>query len=825
MDMQKVNLTQNLINDLNKYISTGIIMSDINKYAFAFLSFVYCGDVLGNETPVYLARTNFDLQALRENNLNPALADYYAFASRFTPGEHVVSLSINGQRVGLVTAQFDKRGQLCADDAFLAQAKIKKDKDSKPEKCRDLTAMWSNGIIDLDPSMDEVAITLPVSAIDNTVKTTKSNYNGGVAGLLNYSGYAMRNEYQGDNVERYQGNFQLGFNVGDWIFRSTQLVSNASDSSFQHDSLFTYAQRTFTDYGKLLQLGEISVTNTQFGIPTIRGLQWIPDTSLSPGTGSGIDVTGIAYTNRAQVEVRQNGTLIYSTLVPAGPFTLPDIPVISGSSDLQITVKENDGSQHHTTMSASTFRGNRLNRANGFSLAGGQVKNLNSRYPDPWVFTMSQGWSLSRHINASTGMMMADNHYYGFSGMLDAIPFQNFLTLLGYQGSIDNQSQTDGQKFTFDVSYVLPYNLGISAGSSYSTRDYRDLTGIYDDYDDLSIVKYDSNVSLSWGHDILGGFSLSYYSSQAWNSKDDSRTFSTSWYKTFGRTTLNVNWQTNVGHNDNNDKMLYVSLSVPLGNVSTTHWVRDRKKDTTWGSGVSGSLSPNNQYSLGVERNYSDNDTASLSGALSSNLHYTSLSLTADADDQRNRTYSATLQGGVMLHPHGITFSPYSIEDTFGLVTLDKPVAGVEIQTSRGTIWTDKWGQAVVPALSPNQESWLDLNTQTLPQNIDVNNGKAVLNVSRGSVTNWQFTTLSQRQVILDIKQANGVKLPAGTAIVDQDGQYITTAPDSGIVFLNDTYPGHQLFALTEGKRCALHFSLPKMASETFFEEVKGTCE
>lgn len=800
-------------------------MSEVNKCALAFFSFVYCGGVLGSEIPASLARANFDLQALKENDLNPALAEYYAFASRFTPGEHVVSLSINGQNIGLVTAQFDRHGQLCADDAFLAQARIKKTKDSEPEQCRDLTTMWSNGIVDLDPNMDEVAITLPVNAIDNTVATATSNYSGGVAGLLNYSGYVMHNDYQGESGDRYQGNFQLGLNAGDWVFRSTQLVSDANDSSFQHDSLFTYAQRTFTDYGKLLQLGELSVTNTQFGIPTIRGLQWIPDTSLAPGKGSGIEVTGIAHTNRAQVEVRQGGTLIYSTLVPAGPFTLPDIPIINGNTDLEVTVKENDGSQHQTTVSASTFRGNRLNRINGFSLAGGLVEDLNSRYPDPWVLTISKGWSLSRRLNSSAGMLMADNHYYGFSGGLDAALFQNVFTSLGYLGSIDNQSQTDGQKFTFDASYVLPYNLGISVGSSYSTHDYRELADIYSDYDDLSLMKYESNVSLSWGHDVLGGFSLNYYRGQAWNSEDDSRTFSTSWYKTFGRVAVNLNWQTDVGHNDNNDRMLYVSLSVPLGNVSTTQWVRDRKKDTTWGSGISGSFSANNQYSLGVEKHYSDNDAASLSGSLSSNLHYTSLSLTTDADDRSNRTYSATLQGGVVVHPHGVTFSPYSIEDTFGLVTLDKPVAGVEIETSRGAVWTDKWGQAVVPSLSPNRDSWLDLNTQTLPQNIDVNNGKAVLNVARGSVANWQFSTLSQRRVMIDVKRANGENLPAGTAIVDQSGQYITTAPDSGIIFLNDAHPGQQLFALMEGKRCALHFFLSQKVSEAFFEEVKGTCE
>lgn len=799
-------------------------MSEINRYACAFLSIIWCSGSQGSEKPISLARAKFDIQALKQNDLSPALADYYAYASRFTPGEHIIKLRVNGNESGLISAYFDKQGQLCADDKFLAQAHIKTKDPAEPAQCPDLTTLWPNGIVDLDPDMNEVEITLPPSAIDYHAPASTNNYRGGTAGLLNYSGYAMRNDYQGEREERYQGTFQLGFNIQDWIFRSTQSVSDASDSSFNHDSLYTYAQRTFSDYGKLLQIGEINVMNTRFSIPTIHGVQWVPDASLTADRGSGINVTGIAHTNQAQVEVSQGGVLVYSTLVPAGPFTLPDIPVISGNTDLDVTVKENDGSQHHTIVSASTFRSSQLNQASGFSIAGGRVTQFQHRYAEPWVYTLSKGWSLSRWLNASSGMLMADNHYYGFSGTMNALPFSRLSTSLGYLGSIDNQSKTDGQKVTFDASYGLPYNLDISLGGSYASHDYRELTDIYSDSDNVSIMKYESNIGVSWNHEILGGFSLNYYRGQAWDRGDDSSSLSSSWYKSFGRVVLNVNWQTNINSN-NNDKMLYVSLSVPLGNASTTQWMRNRKNDTTWGSRLSGSVSPNNHYSLGVEKRYSDDDATSLSGALNSNLHYTSLSLTTDADDQHNRTWSATLQGGIMAHPHGVTFSPYSIDDTFGLVSLDKPVAGVEIETSRGAVWTDKWGQAVIPSLPPNQNSWLDLNTQTLPHFIDVNNGKANLNVSRGSVANWRFTTLSQRRVMLEIRLAKGEKLPAGTAIVDRSGQYITTTPDAGVVFLNDASSEQRLFALTEGKRCALRFSLPQVQPDTFFEEVKGTCE
>ncbi len=69
---------------------------------------------------------------------------------------------------------------------------------------------------------------------------------------------------------------------------------------------------------------------------------------------------------------------------------------------------------------------------------------------------------------------------------------------------------------------------------------------------------------------------------------------------------------------------------------------------------------------------------------------------TTNNDDQRN--YSAMLSGGIALHRQGVTFSPYTIKDTFGIAHLSKPESGIEIATPQGPVWTDFWGQAVVQA-------------------------------------------------------------------------------------------------------------------------------
>ncbi len=97
----------------------------------------------------------------------------------------------------------------------------------------------------------------------------------------------------------------------------------------------------------------------------------MPDNALQPGYSSGIEVSGIARNAQARVDIRQGGQLIFSTLVPAGPFTLSDVPIANLNTDLSVTVTETDGSESHFTVAASTFRSNHVGRAPGFSSPSG----------------------------------------------------------------------------------------------------------------------------------------------------------------------------------------------------------------------------------------------------------------------------------------------------------------------------------------------------------------------------------------------------------------------------------------------------------------------
>ena len=238
----------------------------------------------------------------------------------------------------------------------------------------------------------------------------------------------------------------------------------------------------------------------------------------------------------------------------------------------------------------------------------------------------------------------------------------------------------------------------------------------------MSQTKYDTNVGINWSNTTLGHFSLSFYRNKSWNSENDSRRFVSSWAQSFTYFNVSVNWESDVSRNDDSDNdLFYVNVSIPLGRtgVSTSSWYREGEGKRSYGTRAMGSLNEANDYALGVSQDHDEN-TTSWDGSLNSNLHYTSLALAAGGDNNSNTNYSASLSGGIVAHGDGVTFSPYRVADTYAIAKLDKPVAGVEIGTTRGPVWTDKWGQAVIPVLSPFHESTIEVNTEKLPGNLDV---------------------------------------------------------------------------------------------------------
>jgi len=784
---------------------------------------------------VFAEDAQFDMAILKNRGLDTSIGDYFASSAKFTPGRKPVSLTVNGKDKGSVTARFGKDGELCVDHAFLQSAglqvpsTLRSDKINESE-CHDYKQDFPSTVITLLPGEEGLELVVPQDALATEEFTPENIAHGGTAGILNYSLMSTQSSYSGGQSRYDQLSLEDGFNFHDWLLRNRQNVTRM-DGEMSAENLYTYVQHTFENIKTLMQAGQINISDTLFSGASINGAQIIPESGLVDNSGSGVTVSGIANSAQARVEVKQGGRVVYSTLVPAGPFTLDNVPVTSLSMALDVTVIETSGSQTHFIVPADALRGH-LAAPQGLSIAMGQTQDKGDDGRQPFLMTATDGWRVKPWLNISAGGMAAQE-YEAVAAQFDILPLSHVSLSSALRVSRDAHGDNNGHSSNLSLNYSATKSLAFSASATRYSEGYRELTDTLDD----DFEQYTGQYSLngSWNNAHIGAFSLGYSLSQAADGEEDSRYMTASWGRTFTWASVSVNWQhllnkqddSNESHNNNYGDMVYINLSVPIGTQRVSAYMHQNGDSTRSGLSTSGDISRNSYYSISAERDKEDKEN-SFNGSLNSNLHYTQLGISAGVEGRDNRNSSLTLNGGVVAHRSGVTFTPYSVQDTFAIASLDDNVSGIEIDTPEGSVWTDHWGQAVVPSLAAYKTSRVEMNTETLPKNIDVNNGISVVAAGHGSVSTVNFSVLKVRRAMLNVTLADGRPLPKNATLVDGSGNYITTVVDDGLVYLNDANQVKELILTDyEGKnQCQIHYSLAeKRNSDELYEQVKGVCQ
>nr|WP_281960282.1 fimbrial biogenesis outer membrane usher protein [Enterobacter mori] len=783
--------------------------------------------LLLDATTLHAREVTFDTDILKSRGLGADLNRYFAEAPRFLPGTHSVSVKVNGNDRGVAAVRFNEDGALCVDNDFLEFAGIMPQSIKASETCHDIRSDFPQAVVNALPNQEAIELYLPEEAINSLSADIKNFQHGGTAGLLNYSLFSTRNEYSGSDSSRYsQASLEAGFNALDWSLRSSYILTD-DDGTRNAESLYTYAEHVIVPLRLTMQVGQINaMSDVLNGVP-ITGVQFMPTRGLQK-EGSGVSVAGLARTSQARVEVRQNGRLIYNTLVPAGPFRLDDVPMVRSNVDLDVTVVESDGSSNHYIIPASAVKARNLSRPAGLTLSAGVVRDVDSDYSDPTVFNVSDGWGIFPWMNLYASGVVAED-YQAAGGRTEFMVSENWgiSTTMAASKAQFGESKS-GVKNEVQTDYSLNESIGLSASVAHYSGDYRELTDAMDDDYEGYDNSYSTNIR--WSTPLAGTFSAGFSYNQSAGEGDDSRYILLSWGQTFKYASVNVNWQSAVGStsdDDQDDDLFYVNLSIPLGgSQSLSSYMRKQGDRTSYGVANSGALSENTHYYISADRDQESKEN-SFNGNINTNLHYTQLGIGGGTSGDNQRNYNATLTGGIAMHKDGVTFSPYAIKDTFAIAKLSEPKAGVEITTPQGTVWTDRWGQAVVPGLNEWRNSRIEVNANKLPQSMTLANGTKYVAAAHGSVSEVSFKVLNSRRVMLRIKQADGKPLAKGLSVEDAKGNYVVTVVDDGHVFLNDADQIAALYAVNDDNQrlCKLDYTLSdKKDEDAFYEEVNGVC-
>lgn len=774
----------------------------------------------GNAAELDPSLIEFDSETLKSLGIDPNVSEYFAKKARFMPGNTAVNLTVNGIDKGNIVAHFNQNGELCFDRTLMEQASLRIPGDYK-EGCYDYLKAFPEAVVNAIPGQELVELMVPPDEI-NRQRLDMTDFNmDGSGAMLNYNAMSSRNEYLNGTSTYSQAQLEGGINVASWLLRSQQLFSQ-SDGRFNSENGQTYLQHTFVGLHTTARMGEVNMNNMLLDGTGLYGLTLEPEVALETPEGL-VKVSGIANTPQARVEVRQQGVMVYSTLVPVGPFVLTEVPLRNYNSDLNVTVVETDGSQHSYIVPSSLYM-QRMTQPSGLYLSVGQVSDGYDKKPA--VISASGGWRLRPETNVGLGIILAKD-FAAAGGSLDTMLWSTTLLSFKAKQSFDHSKSLQGQSYRAEATLATKLGVSITASSTYYSPDYREFSEFIDkNY--VSTKQYDYSVGLQWQIRGMGAFNTSLYETKTRGKEGKRRFITAGWGGNFYSAYISANWQRQLSGgkgDEKNEDMIYLNVTVPLGrNNLSTYAHRDNGR-TRYGSTLNGNINDDNAYMLGAEMGREEN-YRSVSAGLSSNLHYSQLMLNGSVASEHQRSYSGSLQGGVVAHADGITFSPLPVRETFGIASLAEPVSGVKIDTPTGPVWTDSRGFAALPSLNAWQKSRIEINTTTLPKNMDIGNGTRMMTQGRGSVGKVQFNTLTQRRVLLHVTMADGKKLPKNLAITDEKGNYLTTSVDDGVVFLNNVTARQTLVIQNGNESCRITLVLPEKAeADVFYETAQGVCQ
>ncbi|NMD82952.1 fimbria/pilus outer membrane usher protein, partial [Klebsiella sp. DNRA6] len=355
-----------------------------------------------------------------------------------------------------------------------------------PDACVPLTGMIKDATTRFDAGQQRLYLTVPQAFMGNSARgyIPPELWDPGInAGLLNYSftGNNVRNRTGGSSSYAYL-NLQSGLNVGAWRLRdnttwsrSTNSTSSAGSDRWQHVN--TWLERDVTPLRSRLTLGDSYTSGDIFDGINFRGVQLASDDNMLPDSQRGFApvIRGIAR-GTAEVSVKQNGYEIYHSTVPPGPFTINDLYSAGSGGDLQVTVKETDGSSQVFTVPYSSVPVLQREGHTRYAATAGEYRSGSGQQDKPKFFQSTLLHGLPAGWTAYGGTQLA-NRYRAFNlgvgknmGLFGALS----LDVTQANATLPDDSTHQGQSVRFLYNKSLAdtgTNIQL-VGYRYSTRGY-----------------------------------------------------------------------------------------------------------------------------------------------------------------------------------------------------------------------------------------------------------------------------------------------------------------------------------------------------------------
>jgi outer membrane usher protein len=794
----------------------------------------------------------FNPALLEIDNPNQGNADLSIFEDGAVqpPGTYRVDIYLNGMEVDSRDVKFvlatDASGkqslQPCLSGELLQNmgVRIGMFRSLKAsDECADFTGAIAKSSADFRFNQQRLDLSIPQAALSSQARgyVSPDKWDSGIPALLmNYSFSGANTDARnsdGSDSDTYYLNLRSGANLGAWRLRNYSTWNRDSKGNEHWDSINTYLQRDIQVLRAQLTLGDSNSPTDIFDTVPFRGVQLASDDDMLPDSMKGYSpvVRGIAQSN-AQVTIRQNGYVIYQSYVPAGAFAISDLYPTAGSGDLNVTIKEADGTERTMVVPFASVPVLQREGHLKYSITSGQYRSYNDDV-EKTMFTQGTAIYGLPHGVTIYGGAQAASKYQSL-----AMGFGKNLGIIGALSADITQAWAKQEHMAKDSgqSYRLRYGKSfVETGTNFSLASYRYSTsGFYtlqealDSYaggNNYSSDHKKSRAELTLSQNLWkegGALSLNLVKEEYWNNNRSTESAGVGYNNSWKGIAYGINYTYNRNGLDSRNKRTYytdqivaVNVSVSLdqwlpGSYATYNLNSSENGNTSQNIGLSGTALPDNNLNYSISQGYTSQGEGA-NGYASADYKggYGEVNVGYGYDRSQQRM-DYGLQGGILLHENGVTLSQ-PLSETVALVKA--PGADDVSITSNTGVKTDWRGYAVVPYVTAYRRNQISLDTATLPDDVDMTLTSASVIPTRGAVVRADFNPNVGQRALMTLIRANGEAVPFGATVSREDDKKNggSIVGDGGQVYLSGMSDSGTL-KVTWGSRadqtCRVSYSL-----------------
>lgn len=820
----------------------------------------------GFTTNKALARDYFDSNFLQIGGGPKTTTDLSAYddAHSQAPGDYRVDIWLNNRFLETKTLRFiaaqdpANQGALspCIALAQLESWGVRVEAFSALQDhsdCVDITAIPS-ATAKFDFSSQRLLLSIPQAALKSEARgyISPEQFDEGIpALLLNYRFSGANNSARrgGTNNNSQYLNLRPGANLGAWRLRNYSTWSRNSRGSQRWDTAYTYLQRNIIPLKSQLTLGDSNSPSDIFDSVPFRGAQIASDDEMLPESMRGYApvIRGTAKSN-AQVIVRQNGYVIYQSYVAPGAFVINDMYATGGSGDLNVTIKEADGSEQHFVVPYASLPVLQREGRFKFSLTGGRYRPYDSAVEKKFFSQATAIYGLPHNYTLYGGLQLAENYRSVASGIGKNLGDFGALSADVTQAwsILRHRSHQSGQSWRvrYNKNVVATGTNFAIAGYRYSTAGFYALSDVMDSYHRAGYSsgheQTRNRTELTVSQNIsqtLGSFSLSLLREEYWQKRRKNLSVSAGYNNTWNGISYGMNYSygTDSVRNDKDrdrhtDRVFSFNISVPLDRWLRNSWATysvttSKPGGSTNSVGLSGTSLEDNNLAWSIQQSRANQGQGN-SGHLDGDYRGTYGELTAGYGYDRNmQRVNYGLEGGILAHANGVTFGQ-EFGDTAALIAAPG-ASGVGVTNQTG-VKTDFRGYALVPNLSPYRQSDLELAPDSLPDNVDLELTTKTVVPTRGAIVRADYQAQVGFRVLATLMR-QGVPLPFGAVVTDplHSGKQSGIVGDSGQVYLNGLAPSGTMLAQwgkEADKQCYFEYQLAETNPQGGIQQITAQC-